>query len=496
MENESDIFIIGGGINGAAIAADAAGRGLSVSLCEKNDLASGTSSACSKLIHGGLRYLELYEFGLVRSALKEREILLARAPHLISPLEFILPHEKHLRPTWLIRIGLFLYDHLAKRHYLPRSKSLNLQKNSRGDALLPAFKTGFSYYDCFVDDSRLVIANALSAKNNGAEILTHTAFLSAKRDGSIWKIELQDAVSKNIFYRYAKTLINVGGPWVKEVQDNILTTDLTFEVELDKGSHMVVPKLYEGNFAYILQNSDNRIVFTIPFLEKFTLIGTTDIAFSENLDAVKITSIEQEYLLNVISQYFKKPLGKESIVWSYSGVRCLQASGEHNLKNITRDYKLLIENKNKLPLLTVIGGKLTTHRVLAEQVLEKLKPYYPRMSGDWTAHQPLPGGDFVNHDLTAFLKQFKKEYAWLPEDVVTRYAKSYGTRASLLLGQARQISDLGEYFGCGLYQKEVDYLMQHEWARTADDILWRRTKLGLFLSIEEAEKLNKFCNNT
>ncbi len=484
MENNADIFIIGGGINGTAIAADAAGRGLSVSLCEKNDLASGTSSACSKLIHGGLRYLEFYEFGLVHSALKEREILLARASHLISPLEFILPHQKHLRPAWLIRLGLLFYNHLAKRRYLPGSKTLSLQKDNRGNALLPALKIGFSYFDCFVDDARLVIANALSARNNGAEILTNTTFLSARREGTAWKIELQDTASKNIFYRYAKTLINVGGPWVKEIHTKIATTDLKFEIELDKGSHIIVPKMYEGNFAYILQNTDKRIIFTIPFLEQYTLIGTTDSAFNENLDAVKITTAEKDYLCNVINHYFKKPLKKENIIGSYSGVRCLQESHKKNKAAITRDYKLLIENKNNLPLLTVIGGKLTTHRVLAEQTLEKLKTYFPQMGDEWTASQPLPGGDFTENDFAAFLKRFKQKFAWLPEDIVTRYAKSYGTRVYLLLDRVNNLSDLGNHFSNGLYQKEVEYLIQYEWARTADDILWRRTKLGLFFSKE------------
>jgi glycerol-3-phosphate dehydrogenase len=347
MENYSDIFIIGGGINGTAIAADAAGRGLSVSLCERNDLASGTSSASSKLIHGGLRYLEFYELGLVRSALQEREILLRRAPHLISPLEFVLPHEKQLRPAWLIRLGLFLYDHLTKRHYLPRSKALDLQNDIRGNALFPAFKKGFSYFDCFTDDARLVIENALSAKNNGAEIFTYTAFLSAKREKTSWKIELQDTFSKNIFYRYAKVLINASGPWVKEIHNKILTTDLIFEIQLDKGSHIVVPKLYEGNFAYILQNTDKRMVFAIPFQQQFTLIGTTDNTLSENVETVKVTTTEEDYLLKTINHYFKKPLTKQDIIWSYSGVRCLQqASNKKNISTITRDYKLLIENKN------------------------------------------------------------------------------------------------------------------------------------------------------
>lgn len=488
MENLLDIFIIGGGINGTAIAADAAGRGLSVSLCEKKDLASGTSSMCSKLIHGGLRYLELYEFGLVRSALKEREILLKRAPHLIAPLEFILPYEKQLRPAWLIRLGLLFYDYLALRRYLPHSKMLRLQKN----ILLPELKIGFSYFDCYVDDARLVIANALSAKNNGAEILTNTRFISAKRESSAWKIELKNSTSDTSFYRYAKTLINVGGPWVKQVQTQIQTTDLTYQIKLDKGSHIVVPKLYEGNMAYILQNKDKRVIFAIPFQEHFTLIGTTDIPLSEISDTTTITETEKEYLCNTINDYFKNQINTKSIIWSFSGVRCLQASDEKNPAKITRDYKFLIEDKNNLPLLTVIGGKLTTHRLLAEQALDKLKPYFPGMGDAWTAHQPLPGGEVPENDFTLFLKEFKKTFSWLPDALATRYAKSYGTRANLLLDQSHSMSDLGIHFGQGLYQKEIEFLIKHEWAKTAEDILWRRTKLGLFFSLDETKKLVDF----
>jgi glycerol-3-phosphate dehydrogenase len=493
MENYTDIFIIGGGVNGTAIAADAAGRGLSVTLCEKNDLASGTSSACSKLIHGGLRYLELYEFGLVHSALQEREVLLSRAPHLIFPLEFILPHEKHLRPAWLIRLGLFFYDHLARRRYLPCSRALNLQKDMHGTALLPKFKKGFSYYDCFVDDSRFVIANALSAQANNAKILTRSTFISAKREKIFWKIELEDNTTKNKFYTYAKTIINVAGPWVKEVH-NTISSDLFFEIELDKGSHIIVPKLYEGDFAYILQNSDQRVIFAIPFQEKFTLIGTTDNKFSANLDTIKISPTEEEYLCKIINQYFKKPINKTDIIGSFAGVRCLQASDKKNPATITRDYKLLIEDKNNLPLVTVIGGKFTTHRILAEQTLAKLKPYFTAMGKTWTANHPLPGGDIPNQDFAMFLKQFKLEFPWLPSDMANRYAKNYGTRAYLLLKDAKKLSDLGIEIGKNLYQNEVEFLIQHEWARTIEDILWRRTKLGLFFSVDEIKNLQNYLN--
>ncbi len=492
MKDQSDIFIIGGGVNGTAIAADAAGRGLSVTLCEKNDLASGTSSACSKLIHGGLRYLEFYEFGLVRSALREREILLRRAPHLISPLEFVLPHTKHTRPAWLIRLGLFFYDHLARRRYLPRSKTLDLHNTLYGASLSPELQRGFSYFDCFVDDARLVIANALSAHHHGAAILTRTTFLSAQRENAVWKIELQDTLSKKIFHHYAKMLINVGGPWVKQIQNKIIATDLTFDIELDKGSHIVVPKIYEGDFAYILQNEDNRVVFAIPFLEKFTLIGTTDVHLSENPETSNITPEEEDYLCKAMNGYFKKSIGKTDIIWSFAGVRCLQASAGGNTSTITRDYKLLIEDKNNAPLLTVIGGKFTTHRTLAEQAVSKLQPYFPSMRGAWTATKPLPGGDFPESNFTDFLQRLKQDFPWLPSDIATHYAKNYGTQAYLFLASANNLSDLGQSFSDVLYEKEVDYLIQHEWARTAEDILWRRTKLGLFFSREEEEKLRKF----
>jgi glycerol-3-phosphate dehydrogenase len=490
MNQICDLFIIGGGINGTAIAADAAGRGLSVVLCEKHDLASGTSSTSSKLIHGGLRYLELYEFGLVKKALHEREVLMKRAPHLITPLEFILPYESHLRPAWMIKIGLFLYDHLAKRQSLPASKSFALQLDIRGKELQRHLQKGFSYFDCFTDDAKLVILNALSAQEHHATILTRTEFLNAQATDTHWKIQLKNTETNEIFYHYAKALINVAGPWVKKTQDRIEGAK-PFNTKLIKGSHIIVPQLYEGNFAYILQNKDQRIIFAIPFENIYTLIGTTDILFSEDLENITISSSEEKYLCDSINNYFKKTISSADIIWSYAGVRCLQDQNEKPSK-ISRDYIFDFNYVNQLPLLTVISGKLTTHRLLAEEALEKLQPIFKEMKPAWTASQPLPGGDFPNQDVTTFYNQLKKDFPWLLDSLLHRYVKEYGTRVYSLLENIKQLSDLGIDFGHGLYQTEVEFLLRHEWAKTSDDILWRRTKLGIVFSEDEVEKLNQF----
>lgn len=489
-ELNTDIFIIGGGINGTAIAADAAGRGLSATLCEKHDLSSGTSSYSSKLIHGGLRYLEQYEFSLVKKALREREVLMNRAPNLITPLEFVLPHESHLRPAWMIKIGLFLYDHLSKRNLLPGSHTIKLQSDLRGKELLSHLQKGFSYFDCYTDDSRLVILNALSAKQNHANILTRTEFITAEPINNHWKIQVKSAADNKLTTYYAKTLINVAGPWIQETQKNIMGAS-PFDIKLIKGSHFVIPKLYEGNFAYILQNKDQRIVFAIPFEGQYTLIGTTDIAFNENLECIKISTDEENYLCKTINAYFKKSISSKDILWSYSGVRCLQNQNNKPSK-ITRDYSFDFNYINQSPLLTVISGKLTTHRLLAEEALEKLRPVFPDLKPAWTADEPLPGGDFAYQNFGMFREQFNKDFPWLPEHLQLRYTRDYGTRAYQLLGNAQNISDLGIEFGHSLYQIEVKFLIAHEWAQTADDILWRRTKLGLAFSADEVEKLSQW----
>lgn len=491
----TDIFIIGGGINGTGIAHEAASRGLSVTLCEKNDLAAGTSSTSSNLIHGGLRYLENYDFGLVRKALQEREILMRLAPHLISPLEFILPQEKHGRPAWLIRLGLLIYDHLASHPSLPNSKKVNLTNHLDGLALLSDFKIGFSYYDCRTNDARLVVLNALAAQKNGATILTHTQFLSAERTQNRWKIELKNQESTETYFCYAKALVNAAGPWIAELQDKHINIENDFSVKLVKGSHIVIPKLYEGNFAYILQNSDKRIIFTIPYENEFTLIGTTDTPYTADLDKITASTTEQTYLCNIINHYFKKSISPKDIVWSFAGVRCLQADGSQKLSDITRDY--CFQFLDETGLLTVISGKLTTYRRLAEEAVKTLEPLFPQMKPSLSTSAVLPGGDIENADFDQFYQQFCAEYAWLPEKIAQRYAKSYGTRVDLFLKNVKSINELGNFFGAGLYQKEVEYLIKYEWAKSAEDILWRRTKLGLFFSEEDTKKLatwlNLFC---
>jgi glycerol-3-phosphate dehydrogenase len=493
ISSVKDIFIIGGGINGTGIAADAAGRGLSVMLCEKGDLASGTSSYSTKLIHGGLRYLEFFEFNMVRKALREREILMKKAPHLIQPLEFVLPHESHLRPAWLIRLGLFLYDHLSARTLIPGPHTVNLTADERGKPLQEQFKKGFSYFDCFTDDARLVVENAIAAREHHAEILTHTEFLSAQRDKTNWKIHLKNTLTGGEYFQYAKALVNTAGPWVHEVNNRIIDNKTLFSIELVKGSHIIVPKLYEGNFAYILQNSDKRIVFAIPYQGQFTLIGTTDVSV-DNVKQTAISEDEINYLCKIINNYFKKTITAENIIWAYSGVRCLQGQHSDNPSTTTRDYRFILDSNNETQaLLTVIGGKLTTFRDLSENAVNKLQDFFPGMGAAWTANQPLPGGNFKNHNFESFYQQFKTDYPWLPEDLAHRYAKNYGTRASLFLNHTRSLSDLGKHIGAGLYQKEIEYLVQYEWAKTAEDILWRRTKLGLFLGNDD-QILNQINN--
>lgn len=490
MENCVDLFIIGGGINGTAIAADAALSGLSVTLCDKGDLGSATSSASSKLIHGGLRYLELYEFNLVRKALREREILMRRAPNLIHPLEFVLPHEAHLRPAWMIRLGLFLYDHLAKRRYLSSSKQIKLKNDPRGIGLLPHLTTGFSYFDCFADDSRLVIANALLARENQATILTYTEFLAAEKSRGVWKIKLKNSLTQEIFYAFATVLVNVAGPWINEVNQRIDDTQTKLNIELVKGSHFIVPKIYAGDFAYILQNKDNRIIFTIPYLNDFTLIGTTDVLYNNDLNNIAISTAEIEYLCDIVNAYFKKSISKSDIRWSYAGVRCLQHTSD-NPSEATRNYQFIIDKDHKAPLMTVVGGKLTTHRLLAEDAMRELRLFFPLLKPSQTANQMLPGSDFEQHDFNRFLQEFKKQYHWLPERIATHYATSYGTYAYRLLENAASIDDLGQHIGYDLFQLEVDYLIENECAKTGDDILWRRTKFGIYFTTEETKRLQQ-----
>ncbi len=484
----TDLLIIGGGINGSGIAADASGRGLSVILCEKDDLAQATSSASSKLIHGGLRYLEQFNFKLVREALAEREILMNKAPHLVQAINFILPHDKHLRPTWMIRLGLLLYDHLAKRSQLPASKKINLEKDQAGLPLKAQFKTGFRYSDCETDDARLVVANALAARELGATILTQTPCLKASRQGKQWVATLFDKNTGENITVTAKAIVNAAGPWVSEVIHNVLKIDTKSRVTWVKGSHIVVPKLYDGQHAYLLQNPDQRVIFVRPYLDDFTLIGTTDLNYDDDLDHVNITDEETDYLCNSISHYFSQTLERSKIVWCYAGVRPLYSIADVAPSKISRGYHLEINDEaQSAPLLSVFGGKLTTFRHLAENALEKLKPYFENMSGDWTATSKLPGGDLGYPNFSEFLDAREQQYAWLPPSLIKRYAKQYGTRIHKLLINAKNLDDMGKHFGAGLYEREIKYLISNEWAKTCDDIIWRRTKLGLYLTADQKE---------
>ncbi len=489
----TDLLIIGGGINGAGIAVDAAGRGLHVTLCEQGDLACATSSRSSKLIHGGLRYLGHYEFRLVRAALKEREILLKKAPHLISPLRFIMPYSPQSKPFWLLRLGLFLYDHLAKRRYLPGSQTIAFAHHPAGQLLKKSFTRGLAYSDCWTDDARLVVLNAMAAREYGATILTRTRFVSAKRQQQYWQVELEDINTQQIQHIQAKALVNASGAWVDEVIRYRLNLTSKHRITLVKGSHIVVPKLYTGDFAFILNTADKRVVFVIPYLNHYSLIGTTDVAFQGDPAHVDISFDEIDYLCGVVNAYFNQTISREDIVWSYAGVRALQHDEQaENLAKITRDYALeLNSDQGQTPLLSVFGGKITTYRKLAEHALNELRPFFPQMGPAWTATTSLPGGNIPTWDFATFLTDFHKDYPWLPIDLAQRYAQNYGTRAAEFLQGAKCLEDLGTHIGAGLYQRELHYLINEEWARTAEDVLWRRTKLGLDFSPTEVEALER-----
>ncbi|WP_263262790.1 glycerol-3-phosphate dehydrogenase [Pseudomonas sp. RIT-PI-S] len=483
-----DVAVIGGGINGVGIAADAAGRGLSVFLCEKDDLASHTSSASSKLIHGGLRYLEHYEFRLVREALAEREVLLAKAPHIVKPMRFVLPHQPHLRPAWMIRAGLFLYDHLGKREKLPASRGLRFGPRN---PLKAELKRGFEYSDCWVDDARLVALNAIAAREHGAQVRTRTRCVQAQRVGDIWEVQLEGPTGEQYNIR-AKALVNAAGPWVARFIREDLQLKSPYGIRLIQGSHLIVPRLYEGEHAYILQNTDQRIVFAIPYLDRFTIIGTTDREYTGDPAQVAITEEETDYILKVVNDHFKHQLTRADILRTYSGVRPLCNDESDNPSAITRDYTLaLTEEQGKAPLLSVFGGKLTTYRKLAESAMAQLKPFFPAMGASWTANQPLPGGEGMTTP-QALASELQAKAPWLPAEIAARWSITYGSRSWKLLEGCQRLADLGQHLGAGLYAREVDYLVQAEWARGADDILWRRTKLGLFLDAEEQQALQQY----
>ncbi|MCH7386577.1 glycerol-3-phosphate dehydrogenase [Acinetobacter modestus] len=483
-----DLAVIGGGINGVGIAADASGRGLSVFLCEKDDLASHTSSASSKLIHGGLRYLEHKEFRLVREALAEREVLLAKAPHIIRPMRFIMPHRPHLRPAWLIRTGLFFYDHLGKREKLLGSNNVYFKEDS---PLNSAITRGFEYSDCAVDDARLVVLNAMHAREKGADIVTRTRCLSARRDGQYWIVDLENEHGQ--FQIKAKALVNAAGPWVAQFIKQDLELKSPYGIRLIQGSHIIVPKLYEGDKAFIMQNDDRRIVFAIPYLDQYTMIGTTDREYQGDPAQVQITQAETDYLLEVSNAHFKKQLTQADVIWTFAGVRPLCDDESDNPSAITRDYTLALsqENDEQAPLLSVFGGKLTTYRKLAESAMQQLKAFFPEMKGSWTATEALPGGENME-SVEQLMREIHAQVTDASEALVKRWASAYGSRIWNILGEKSSVEQLGQHFGQGLYAREVDYLCTAEWVTTSQDVLWRRSKLGLSFTQKETEALDAY----
>jgi D-erythritol 1-phosphate dehydrogenase len=480
-----DVLVIGGGINGCGIARDAAGRGLSVMLVEKDDLASATSSWSSKLIHGGLRYLEQYEFRLVREALQEREVLLRLAPHIIRPLLFVLPHDPGMRPAWMIRVGLWLYDHLGGRITLPGSRQVSFPHLEFSAGLKPGIRTGFVYADCRVDDSRLTIINAMSAREKGATVLTRTRFEGARRVNHWWEATVvhRDGRRETV---QALALVNAAGPWVVDALAAIEGDRTPGRVRLVKGSHIVVPKVHSQGHAYILQNPDKRVVFVIPYEGDFSLIGTTDVAVPDVESARAITPEETRYLCDAANRFLAKPVTPGDVLSSYAGVRPLYDDGSDNPSEVTRDYVLKVDTTGgarAAPLLTVFGGKITTYRRLAEEAIAKLAAFFPGMRPAWTAREALPGGDV---SFNAFRDEMHARYPKLGRELLAGIVRRHGSRTPKVLGDARGIADLGRHFGAGLTEREVAYLRAEEWALAADDVLWRRTKCGLHM--DDAER--------
>lgn len=493
-----DIAIIGGGINGCGIARDAAGRGLKVLLAEQGDLAQGTSSASTKLIHGGLRYLEHYEFRLVRESLTEREILWQMAPHIIWPMRFILPHHKALRPAWLLRLGLFMYDYIGGRKLLPPTKTINLRKDIAGRPLIDDFKKGFEYSDCWVDDARLVVLNALDARKLGAEIRTRSQCIAAKRDGDVWQVTLRNVQTEQLSTLQARTLVNATGPWIDQLLDKTqLKSHEEQHVRLVRGSHVIVPKLYQHDRAYIFQNADERIIFAIPYEQDFTLLGTTDADHGDNPDEVKISEDEAQYICDAASVYFNTPVLREQVVWTYSGVRPLYDDGASAAQEATRDYVLdVADRRGKTPLLNIFGGKITTYRHLAEDALQKLSPYLDNEVGAWTAGSYLPGGDFTTDQVAEITYKLQQDYPFLGKEWAASLIRRYGLRAWEMLGNAKTIKDLGQDFGATLTKAEAVFLICDEWAQDAEDILWRRSKLGLHMTPQQRDEFGHWFEET
>lgn len=487
MPKAYDLLVIGGGINGVGTARDAAGRGLSVILCEKDDLGEGTSSRSGKYIHGGLRYLEHYEFRLVREALIEREVVLAAAPHLAWPLRLILLHNPDQRPRWLIRLGLFLYDHLGGRKRIPGSAKLDLHRDPVGQGVRDAYRHAFAYWDVWVDDARLVIINAIDAARRGADILPRTECVAARRENGLWRAELRDNLSGDIRTVTAKAIFNAGGPWVETILGAALGINAKRRVRLVKGSHVILRRWWSGDHGYVLQAHDKRLIFVNPYFDDMALIGTTDVPFDGRPEDVAIDDDEIDYLVAVLNRYFDINLTLGDVLHAYSGVRPLfdDDSGK-GASEVTRDYEFELNGEeDRAPVLSAFGGKLTTYRKLAEHALGRLEAFFPHMTGDWTANVPLPGGDLPDADANLYQKNLQDAYPWMAEGLCRHYARCYGSEATDILEGANELADLGQHFGTLFYEREAIWLMDHEWARTTEDILLRRTKHGLFLDDQE-----------
>ncbi|WP_304616367.1 glycerol-3-phosphate dehydrogenase [Paracoccus sp. (in: a-proteobacteria)] len=489
-----DLFVIGGGINGAGVARDAAGRGLSVVLCEKDDLAQGTSSRSGKLVHGGLRYLEYYEFRLVREALIEREVLLRAAPHIIWPMRFVLPHSPDDRPAWLVRLGLFLYDNLGGRRKLPGTRVLDLRRDPEGAPLLDKYNKGFEYSDCWVDDARLVVLNALDAAERGATVLTRSPCISARREDGAWSVATRDSLTGETRHFRARCLVNCAGPWVSDVITRVAGSNSARNVRLVKGSHIIVPKWWEGQNAYLVQNHDKRVIFINPYEGDMALIGTTDIAYEGRAEDVTADEAEIEYLLAAVNRYFKEKLRREDVIHAFSGVRPLFDDGQGNPSAVTRDYVFDLDRNGGAPMLNIFGGKITTFRELAERGMHRLAEIFPQMGPDWTETAPLPGGEIANADYESFAALLRELHPWMPRGLLRHYGRLYGARTRDVLAGAMGLADLGRHFGGQLYEVEARYLVAREWARTPEDILTRRTKHYLHLSAAEQAAFAEWFN--
>ncbi|PWG62583.1 glycerol-3-phosphate dehydrogenase [Sediminicurvatus halobius] len=484
-----DVVVVGGGINGAGIARDAAGRGLRVMLCEQGDLANYTSSASTKLVHGGLRYLEYYEFRLVRKALAEREVLLGIAPHIIWPLRFVMPHVRELRPAWMIRAGLFLYDHLGGRKKLAGSRGIDLRRHPAGEPLQEGLTKGFVYSDCWVQDARLVVLNCRDAADRGATVLPRTRCVGAERNGEGWLVGLEDTVTGSRRQVHARAVVNAAGPWVGRFLGEAMHDERKRDVHLVKGSHIVVPKLFEHDHAYLFQHTDGRVIFAIPYEGEFTLIGTTDVAYEGDPATASASAEEIDYLCQAVNRYFRRPVSADDVVWTYSGVRALYDEDDsENASALSRDYTLDLDTR-AAPLLSVFGGKITTYRTLAREAVDRIAPLLGAEIRDWTGTAALPGGDIRDGDFEGYLQGLLAARPWLPESLGWRLARNYGRDAERILGAAQGVEGLGEHFGADLYEAELRHLAEREWAMTGDDAIWRRSKLGLQLNAAEQARV-------